>query len=94
MRSLTRDVSPPTFGRMGDRMKGPEGPGRKGNQPQNESEADFHSRDLTGLGGCGNGWYTIFQMVVVLIYNQSRNSLLLYFCPNVFLSKLKWRHFD
>lgn len=28
-------------------MKGPEGPGRKGNQPQNESEADFHSRGVS-----------------------------------------------
>lgn len=35
-------------------MKGPEGPGRKGNQPQNESEADFHSREVSGFWWCGN----------------------------------------
>ena len=44
-------------------MKGPEGPGRKGNQPQNESEADFHSRDLTGLGVRGNGSLQLLKSV-------------------------------
>lgn len=39
-------------------MKGPEGPGRKGNQPQNESEADFHPREVSGIGGRGNGLLT------------------------------------
>jgi len=44
---------------MGDRMKGPEGPGKKGNQPQNESEADFHSGGLAGFGVGGNGVFGV-----------------------------------
>ncbi len=32
-------------------MKGPEGPVKNSKQPQNESEADYHSRGVTGIGG-------------------------------------------
>jgi|GEM_PF-3791541 len=63
----------PHLGRMGDRMKGPEGPGRKGNQPQNESEADFHSREVSGIEGCGNGLLlaTHYQLIEATIPKQS-----------------------
>ncbi len=36
-------------------MKGPEGPDKNSKQPQNESEADFHSREVTGFEMGGNG---------------------------------------
>lgn len=51
MRCRSRDVSPPKVASM----KGPEGPVRNSKQPQNESEADYHSRGVTGNGGGGNG---------------------------------------
>lgn len=50
MRCRSRDVSPPKVASM----KGPEGPVRNSKQPQNESEADYHSRGVTGNGDGGN----------------------------------------
>lgn len=51
MRCRSRDVSPPKVASM----KGPEGPVRNSKQPQNESEADYHSRGVSGNGCGGNG---------------------------------------